>query len=90
MSLITTGDFLRELEGAGLIQSADHILDRAAERGRNVERQRRAGADAATRPRLREQQSKRGRDNNLHREVSSDRIQCAWQIKRFPARKRYK
>ena len=27
VSLISTGDFLRELETAGLIQSADHILD---------------------------------------------------------------
>ena len=40
-SLISTGDFLRELEAAGLIQSADHILDRAATQGRNVEQQRR-------------------------------------------------
>ncbi len=55
VSLITTGDFLRELEAAGLIQSADYILDRAAERGRNVERQRQVGADATTRLRLRRQ-----------------------------------
>ena len=60
VSLISTGDFLRELETVGLIQSADHILDQAAAQGRNVARQRRAGADAATRDRLREQLSRRG------------------------------
>jgi hypothetical protein len=54
-SLISTGDFLRELEVAGLIQSADFILDQATARGRNVERQRQANEDAATRERLREQ-----------------------------------
>jgi hypothetical protein len=37
-SLISTGDFLRELQGASLIQSADHILDQATAEGRNVER----------------------------------------------------
>jgi hypothetical protein len=55
VSLISTGDFLRELEGAGLIQSADFILDRAAAQGRNVERQRQASPDAAARERLRGQ-----------------------------------
>ena len=55
VSLISTGDFLRELEAARLIQSADHILDRAAAQGRNVERQRRAGEDSTTRERLRVQ-----------------------------------
>jgi len=55
VSLIGTGDFLRELEAARMIQSADFILDQAAARGRNVERQRRAGEDAPTRERLREQ-----------------------------------
>jgi len=54
-SLISTGDFLRELEAAGLIQSADFILDQAAARGRNVERQRQAVKDSTTRERLREQ-----------------------------------
>ena len=53
VSLISTGDFLRELEAAGMIQSTDHILDLAAARGRNVERQR-ATAEL-THPRLREQ-----------------------------------
>ncbi len=54
-SLISTGDFLRELETAGLIQSTDFILDRAAAQGRNIERQRAAAKDATTRERLREQ-----------------------------------
>jgi len=60
VSLICTGDFLRELETAGLIQSTDHILDQAAAQGRNVERQRKAAGDAATRERLREQLARRG------------------------------
>ena len=55
ISLISTGEFLRELEAAGLIQSTDYILDQAAARGRNVEKQREAGEDATTRERLREQ-----------------------------------
>lgn len=59
VGLIGTGDFLRELEAAGLIQSADHILDQAAAQGRNVERQRKAGEDAATRERLRDKLRKR-------------------------------
>ena len=59
VSLVTTGDFLRELETAGLIQSADYILDRAAERGRNVERQRQTGADAISPERLRQQLQQR-------------------------------
>jgi len=55
VSLISTGDYLRELEAAGLIQSTDHILDQAAAGGRNVESQREAGEDATTRERLRHQ-----------------------------------
>ena len=55
VSLISTGDFLRELDAAGLIQSTDYILDQAAAQGRNVERQREAGDEAVTRDRLREQ-----------------------------------
>jgi hypothetical protein len=47
--LISTGDFLIELEAAGLIQSADQVLDAAAARGRNVERQRRPVQEAAIR-----------------------------------------
>jgi hypothetical protein len=60
VSLISTGDFLRELETAGLIQSTDYILDQAAAQGRNVERQRRASEDSTTRERLREQLTRRG------------------------------
>lgn len=37
---VTTGAFLIALERAGLIQSADHILNEAARAGRNVEAQR--------------------------------------------------
>ena len=59
VSLIGTGDFLRELEAAGLIQSADYILDQAAQRGRNVERQRATADDAAAPERLREQLERR-------------------------------
>jgi hypothetical protein len=58
-SLISTGDFLRALEAASLIQSTDYILDQASERGRNVERQREAGRDAETRDRFREQLGRR-------------------------------
>ncbi len=55
VSLISTGDFLRELELAHMIQSTDYILDQAAAQGRNVEKQRMPGQDAATRERLRRQ-----------------------------------
>ena len=37
---IATGDWLRTLEQIGLIQSADKILDQAAEEGRTIDRQR--------------------------------------------------
>ncbi|KQT85675.1 hypothetical protein [Methylobacterium sp. Leaf466] len=59
VSLISTGDFLRELEAARLIQSVDFILDQAAARGRNVERQRRGAADGDAREGLREQIARR-------------------------------
>ena len=59
VGLISTGDFLRELEAAGLIQSTDHILDQAAAQGRNVERQRAANEDGTTRERLRGQLARR-------------------------------
>ena len=59
VSLISTGDFLRELETAGLIQSTDYILDLAAAQGRNVERQRQASDETATRERLRGQLTRR-------------------------------
>lgn len=54
-SLVSTGDFLRELEAAGLIQSADFILDQATARGRNVEQQRSAGEPASSGEKLRQQ-----------------------------------
>lgn len=44
VGLISTGDFLHELEAAGLIQSTEYILEQAAARGRNVDRQRQVGA----------------------------------------------
>ena len=37
------------------LRTADFILDRAAAQGRNVERQRQTGAEAAARARLRAQ-----------------------------------
>lgn len=55
VTLVSTGDFLRELQATGRIQSADHILNRAAAQGRNVERQRRPGLAEAARQRLRTQ-----------------------------------
>lgn len=60
VDLISTGDFLRELEAAHLIQSSDHILDQAAAQGRNVERQRQAVSDHDARGRLQEQLARRG------------------------------
>jgi len=55
VTAISTGDFLRALEVENCIQSADHILDEAASRGRNVEQQRIAGDDSTARERLRGQ-----------------------------------
>ncbi len=60
VGVISTGDFLRELEAARLIQSTDFILDEAAAQGRNVERQRRASEDSTARERLRGQLTRRG------------------------------
>jgi hypothetical protein len=67
VGLISTGDFLRELEAAGLIQSTDHILDQAAAQGRNVERQRH-GEDSTTRVCLREQLTDRSDRSTPRRE----------------------
>jgi len=67
VSLISTGDFLRELEAAGLIQSTDYILDQAAAQGRNVERQREIGEEATTRERLRDQLQQRRGARDLER-----------------------
>ena len=44
IQLIATGEFLVELERAGLIQSADRVLDLAALQGRNVDKLRRMRA----------------------------------------------
>ncbi len=60
VGVISTGDFLRELEAARLIQSTDFILDEAAAQGRNVERQRRTSEDSTARERLRGQLTRRG------------------------------
>jgi hypothetical protein len=54
VDLIGTGDFLRELETAQLLQSSDHVLDLAAAQGRNIERQRQAVSDPEARERFRE------------------------------------
>lgn len=45
VSVLSTGDLLLELESAGKIQSADHILESAAARGRNIEALKNAGND---------------------------------------------
>jgi hypothetical protein len=55
VGLISTGDFLRELEAAKLIQSADFVLDQAAAKGRSIARQREINLDSGTKERLREQ-----------------------------------
>jgi hypothetical protein len=59
VSAISTGDFLHELEAAGRIQSADHILDEAAARGCNVEQQRQPTTSEPARTALREQLTRR-------------------------------
>ena len=76
VGVISTGDFLRELEAARLIQSTDFILDEAAAQGRNVERQRQPGEDSTTRERLREQLAREASQeqptNNRDRGTSRD------------------
>jgi hypothetical protein len=59
VTAISTGDFLQELEAAGRIQSADHILDEAAARGRNVGEQRQPTPSDPARAVLREQLRRR-------------------------------
>lgn len=54
VTALSTGDLLHELEAAGRIQSSDHILDRAAEKERNVDRQRHPSADDTARQALRQ------------------------------------
>lgn len=46
VSVLSTGDLLRELERAGRIQSSDQVLDAAAERERNVAALRQPSGDA--------------------------------------------
>jgi hypothetical protein len=60
VDLISTGDFLRELETAHLIQSSDYVLDQAAAQGRNIERQRHSVSDHDARDR-RQQHLRRDR-----------------------------
>jgi len=55
VTALSTGDLLHELEAAGRIQSSDQILDEAAARGRNVEKQRQTIAGEPARALLREQ-----------------------------------
>ena len=62
---LSTGDLLQELAAVTRIQSCDHILDRAAARGRNIETQRRPTADPETRTTLRQQLRKRRNDSKL-------------------------
>jgi hypothetical protein len=52
---LSTGDLLRELEAAGRIQSADHVLDVAAAKERNVEAQREPQSDDEARALVRAQ-----------------------------------
>ena len=56
---ISTGDLLYELEAAGRIQSADHILDVAAEKERNVAAQRAPHSSEDARALLRTQLAQR-------------------------------
>lgn len=58
---LSTGDLLRELEAAGRIQSADHVLDVAAQKERNVEAQREPQGDDEARRLLRERLARRDR-----------------------------
>ena len=60
VTLVSTGDFLRELEGAGLIQSADRILDDAAAQGRKIEGQRRPAGEDSHEPLRRQLRDRRG------------------------------
>lgn len=53
VTALSTGDLLHELEAAGRIQSSDRILDVAAKKERNVERQRQPSQDDAARQAIR-------------------------------------
>jgi hypothetical protein len=74
VAAISTGDFLQELEAAGRIQSADHILDEAAARGRNIEEQRLpSAASGPARAMLRERLRPRGPPRGQGPEPDSSR-----------------
>lgn len=62
VAVLSTGDFLRELESAGRIQSCDAVLDAATARGRNVARLRSPVADEPTRTLLRDRLTDLGLD----------------------------
>jgi hypothetical protein len=62
VTALSTGDLLHELEAAARIQSSDHILDRAAKRGRNIEKQRQPIAGAEPRMALRQHLRQRDGD----------------------------
>jgi hypothetical protein len=55
---LSTDDLPRELEAAGRIQSADHVLDVAAGRERNVAAQRQSHGDGEAFMLLRDQLSR--------------------------------
>jgi len=62
---LSTGDLLYELEAAGRIQSADHILDVAVAKERNLEAQRTPQSDDAARTLLREHLHQSGKPSIL-------------------------
>jgi hypothetical protein len=64
---LSTGDLLRELEAAGRIQSADHILDVAVANERNVEAQRAVRSDDEARGLLRQHLQNRSDPPDLDR-----------------------
>ncbi len=66
VTALSTGDLLHELEAAGRIQSCDQILDEAAARGRNVEKQRQPIASEPARAMLREQLARRDGPKDSH------------------------
>jgi hypothetical protein len=59
VTALSTGDLLHELENAGRIQSADHVLDIATGKERNVEAQRQPQGDEEARALLREHLARR-------------------------------
>jgi hypothetical protein len=67
VTALSTGDFLHELEAAGLIQSSDRILNVAAARGRNVEGQRAPSVEDEARALLRQHLQRRREGPDLGR-----------------------